>query len=63
MLATIWFKNDGHSEANSHASVNFFGFALAAGNGPKYFSAAELEDLRRNLKWLAKASDAIVGYW
>jgi hypothetical protein len=34
-----------------------------ARNGPKYFAAAELEDLRRNLKWLAKASDAIVGYW
>jgi hypothetical protein len=32
-------------------------------NGPKYFATAELEDLRCNLKWLAKASDAIVNYW
>ncbi len=32
-------------------------------NGPKYFATAELEELRRNSKWLAKASDAIVGYW
>ena len=32
-------------------------------NGPKYFATAELEDLRRSLKWLAKASDAIVAYW
>ena len=30
---------------------------------PKYFAAAELEELRCNLKWLAKASDAIVNYW
>jgi hypothetical protein len=34
-----------------------------ARNGPKYFAAAELEELRRNIKWLAKASDAIVDYW
>jgi hypothetical protein len=34
-----------------------------ARNGPKYFAAAELEELRRDRKWLAKASDAIVGYW
>jgi hypothetical protein len=34
-----------------------------ARNGPKYFATAELEELRRDRKWLAKASDAIVGYW
>lgn len=32
-------------------------------NGQKYFATAELEDLRRDSKWLAKASDAIVAYW
>ncbi len=32
-------------------------------NGHKFFATAELEDLRRNVKWLAKASDAIVSYW
>lgn len=32
-------------------------------NGHKFFAAVELEDLRRNVKWLAKASDAIVSYW
>ena len=34
-----------------------------ARNGMKYFATAELEDLRRDRKWLAKASDAIVNYW
>ena len=34
-----------------------------AHNGPKYFATAELEELCRDRKWLAKASDAIVGYW
>lgn len=32
-------------------------------NGPKYFSAYALEELRRDTKWLAKASDVIVEYW
>jgi hypothetical protein len=32
-------------------------------NGPKYFSATALEELRRDEKWLGKASDAIVEYW
>jgi hypothetical protein len=32
-------------------------------NGPKYFATVELEELRRDRKWLAKASDAIVDYW
>lgn len=32
-------------------------------NGPKYFAAAVLEDLRRDEKWLGRASDAVVEYW
>jgi len=32
-------------------------------NGQKYFATVELEELRHNSRWLAKASDAIVGYW
>jgi hypothetical protein len=31
--------------------------------GVKYFSTAALEDLRRDAKWLARASDCIVQYW
>ena len=31
--------------------------------GVKYFSAAVLEDLRRDAKWLARSSDCIVFYW
>lgn len=31
--------------------------------GVKYFSAASLEELRRDEKWLARASDSIVKYW
>jgi hypothetical protein len=33
------------------------------GNGQKYFATATLEELRRDMKWLAKASDAIVEHW
>ena len=31
--------------------------------GVKHFSAVALEELRRDQKWLARASDCIVQYW
>jgi hypothetical protein len=31
--------------------------------GVKYFATVTLEELRRDPKWLARASDAIVQYW
>ena len=31
--------------------------------GVKYFSAAALDELRRDEKWLARASDCVVHYW
>lgn len=31
--------------------------------GVKYFSVATLDELRKDEKWLAKASDCIVEYW
>jgi len=32
-------------------------------NGVKYFSTASLEELRRDAKWMARASDCTVEYW
>ena len=32
-------------------------------SGVKYFSMVALEELRRDQKWLARASDCIVHYW
>ena len=32
-------------------------------NGTKYFATATLEELRRDMKWLARASDVIVEHW
>ena len=34
-----------------------------ARNGAKYFATEILEQLRRDEKWLARASDAISSYW
>ncbi len=34
-----------------------------ARNGAKYFSTQALDQLRRDEKWLARASDAICEYW
>lgn len=31
--------------------------------GTKYFATAALDELRKDLKWLARASDCIVQYW
>lgn len=31
--------------------------------GSKYFATVELQTLRNDTRWLAKASDAIVNYW
>lgn len=31
--------------------------------GAKYFATSVLEELLRNAKWLARASDCIVHYW
>ena len=32
-------------------------------SGSKYFASVELQTLRNDTRWLAKASDAIVNYW
>jgi hypothetical protein len=32
-------------------------------NGTKYFATATLEELRRDMKWLARTSDVIVEHW
>ena len=32
-------------------------------SGSKYFATVELQNLRNDTRWLAKASDAIVNYW
>jgi len=34
-----------------------------APNAPKYFLTATLEELRRDLHWHSKASDAVSEYW
>jgi hypothetical protein len=32
-------------------------------SGSKYFATTELQSLRTDTRWLAKASDAIVNHW
>jgi hypothetical protein len=34
-----------------------------ASSGSKYFATVELQTLRNDTRWLAKASDAIVNHW
>jgi hypothetical protein len=32
-------------------------------NGSKYFATATLQELRQDLRWLTRATDAIVNHW
>jgi hypothetical protein len=32
-------------------------------NGVKYFATTTLDELRRDVKWLGRASDCVVQYW
>ena len=32
-------------------------------NGVKYFSTVSLDEMRRDVKWLGRASDCVVQYW
>jgi hypothetical protein len=34
-----------------------------ASSGSKFFATVELQNLRNDTRWLAKASDAIVNHW
>jgi hypothetical protein len=34
-----------------------------ASSGSKFFATVELQNLRNDVRWLARASDAIVHYW
>lgn len=34
-----------------------------ASSGSKFFATVELQNLRTDVRWLAKASDAIVHFW
>jgi hypothetical protein len=34
-----------------------------ASSGSKFFAMVDLQNLRNDVRWLAKASDAIVHYW
>src|SRR5258708_5772353 len=45
----------------AHGLIKPLGHPLPT--GVKFFSVAMLEELRRDMKWLARASDCIVDYW
>lgn len=34
-----------------------------ASSGSKFFATVDLQNLRNDVRWLAKASDAVVNYW
>lgn len=61
---TAWFL--GFTESDISVLISF-GLLKPLGrppvSGSKYFATAELQALRNDTRWLAKASDAIVNHW
>jgi hypothetical protein len=61
---TAWYLGFGFKEIPVLVAVKLLKpLGHPPANGQKYFASCELERLRNNAEWLAKASDALVRHW
>ena len=61
---TAWFLGFTDSDISVLISVGLLKpLGRPPTSGSKYFATAELQSLRNDTRWLAKASDAIVNHW
>jgi len=59
-----WFLGFGESDITVLISVRLLKpLGRPPASGSKYFALSELQSLRNDTRWLAKASDAIVNHW
>lgn len=62
-LETAWFLNMQLSHVTVLVAVGLLKpLGHPAANAPKFFATCELESLRVDRKWLAKATDALISY-
>jgi hypothetical protein len=61
---TAWFLGFGPGDISTLVAAKLLKpLGHPPSNGQKYFAACELERLRNDADWLAKASDALVRHW
>lgn len=61
---TAWYLGFGPKEISILLAAKLLKpLGHPAVNGQKYFASCELERLRNDPEWLAKASDAVVRHW
>jgi len=61
---TAWFLGFAENDISVLISVGLLKpLGHPPASGSKYFATAELQSLRTDTRWLAKASDAIVHHW
>ncbi|MBI3408702.1 MAG: hypothetical protein HY040_10135 [Planctomycetes bacterium] len=64
IIETAWFLGFTEHDISVLVSVGLLKpLGRPPPSGSKYFATAELQTLRTDTRWLAKASDAIVNYW
>jgi len=61
---TAWFLGFTEHDISVLVSVGLLKpLGRPPSSGSKYFATADLQTLRNDTRWLAKASDAIVNHW
>lgn len=64
LTETAWLLGFTEQDVSTLVSLGLLNpLGRPAASGSKYFALAELETLRTDTRWLAKASDATVTYW
>jgi len=64
IIETFWYLGFTEHDISVLISVGLFKpLGRPTQSGSKYFAIVELQSLRNDARWLAKASDAIVNYW
>src|SRR5262245_37375621 len=61
---TAWFLGFSEHDISVLTSIGLLKtLGRPPASGSKYFATAELQKLREDIRWLTRASDAIVNHW
>jgi len=64
IMETAWYLGFGENDITVLVSAGLLKpLGRPTSSGSKYFSTVDLQNLRSDARWLAKASDIIVNHW
>ena len=64
IVETAWFLGFSEHDVSTLVSAGLLKpLGRPTTSGSKYFATSELQALKSDARWLAKASDAVVNYW